>query len=123
MYMKDESILVACSSLDYILILKTLQGRYILNRVERREDIIKFSKEFHYDLLLIDIAFLKPDFEVIREVVKMKIPVVALSSEPSDAQGMEMKRNGCCACYVKPIRKESLIECIDHWIRWNSNIK
>lgn len=115
--MKAKSILVACSSLDYILIHKTLQDKYILDKVDKREDIIKFRKEFKYDLLLIDVAFLKPDFEVISGIKELNVPVIALSSEPYDARDGQMLKAGCCACYIRPIRQELFAAFIDYWIQ------
>lgn len=114
--MNTKKILVACTPLDYILILKVLGENFILDQAQSREEIIRLRKEHHYDLLLIDIVFLKPDFKVISGMSEMNIPVIALSSEPFDAREGRLQKAGCCACYVRPIRVELFAAFVTYWI-------
>ena len=115
--MEKKRILIACSCLDYMLINKILGGFCSLDKAENREEIIRFGNQSHYDLLLIDIAFLKPDFEILKTIKKEGIPVVALSPEPFDARNKKMMEAGCCACYVKPIRTDLFAAFISFWIQ------
>lgn len=117
--MKEKNILIACDPLDYILIQKILSPNYYLDRADNRGDILKMRALKEYDLLIIDVIFLKPDFTVITGAKEKKIPVIALSSEPYDARDAKMSQAGCCACYVKPIRKEVFAEFISCWINVN----
>lgn len=119
--MEEKRILVACSALDYVLVYKTLQGKYILNRAEKAEDILKLRGIYHYDLLLIDIAYLKSDIKSMIGLSEMDMPIVALSSEPYDAKEKEMKKAGCCACYIKPIRQELFVNFIKHCVAISKN--
>lgn len=114
-YMAKKNVLVACSSLDYILIQKTLQSDYLIDRALSKEEILELQINHQYDLLLLDIAFLKPDFKVIEGV--KDTPVVALSSDPMDARDETVLKGGCSACYVKPIRQELFPAFLDYWIK------
>ena len=114
--MKGKNILVACSALDYILIQKLLSDSFLLDKAGSREDIVNRIEKNKYDLFLIDIAFLRPDFKVIDGVVKENLPVIALSSEPNDARDKAIKKSGCCACYVKPIRSELFKAFVSYWM-------
>lgn len=114
--MERKNILVACNSLDYILIHKTLGNSFVMDRADTREDILRLGNANQYDLLLIDISFLKPDYGIITGFKKSNVPVVALSPELYDAKDKELQKAGCCACYIKPIRQESFAEFIHFWI-------
>ena len=113
--MAKRNILIACSSLDYILIQKTLQNDYLIDKAQSKDEILELRKGCHYDLLLIDILFLKPDLKVIEGI--KGIPVIALSSDPMDARNEKMLKGGCCACYVKPIRQDLFPAFLDYWIK------
>lgn len=115
--MENKNILVACSSLDYILIHKVLHNNFLLDRAENRAEVLSLRQAKSYDLLLIDVAFLKPDFEVIAGAAEENIPVVALSAEPTDAYSGKVRDNGCCACYIKPIRPDLFNSFVSYWIR------
>lgn len=121
--MKKKNILVACDSLDYILIFKILDAFYVISRAESREEIMMLRKKQTYDLLLIDIAFLKPDFKVLDGITEKDIPVIALSSEPYDARNKELKEAGCCACYVKPIRHKMFAAFVEYWLNEYTDLK
>lgn len=118
-HMERKSILIACNSLDYILIHKTLNNDFILDKANTCEDILRLGDANQYDLLLIDISLLKPDYRVIARFKKENIPVVALSPEPYDAKDKELHKAGCCACYIKPIRQELFADFIRPWIQEN----
>lgn len=115
--MKNKKILLACNALDYILIAKILGGNLVLDRVDEPEEIISRRKSGEYDLLLIDIAFIRSDFKVLEGVAEEHLPVVVLSSEPYDARDEKLKQAGCCACYIKPIRQDLFAAFINYWIK------
>lgn len=114
--MKEKKVLIACNSLDFLLISKVLGQGFALDWVQNREEVSKFCKNKSYELLLVDISFLKPDFKLLAAVKKEHIPVVALSSEPYDARDKALSAAGCCACYVKPIRHDLFAAFINYWI-------
>lgn len=115
--MEKKNILIACSSLDYILIYKILCNHFIITRAESCEEILNLGEVGHFHILLVDVSFLKPDFEVLYFAKKKRIPVIALSSEPYDARDKEMRIAGCCACYVKPIRQEIFGPFVQYWLK------
>lgn len=114
--MKENKILVACNSLDYILIQKTLENEFVLEKADVPDDVLRLRNANHYDLLLIDTAFLRADLKVIEGIKEERIPVVAMSSEPYDAKDIKLREAGCCACYIKPIRQELFVAFIRYWI-------
>lgn len=113
--MEEKKILVACCSLDYILIEKLLSRLFTLDYVATCEEFSMKVKTQKYDLILADIIFVKSDYSLIRNI-QPKIPVLALSSDPSDAREIQLQKNGYCACYIKPIRQELLTPFVKYWL-------
>ena len=119
--MRNKNILIACNSLDYILICKIMNKDFTIIRAISHEDILNTGEVGKFDLFLVDVEFLKPDFEVLALARKRNIPVIAISSEPYDARDKQMRKAGCCACYVKPIRQEVLLPFVQYWMKQYHN--
>lgn len=113
--MKTKRVLVACSKLDFLLISKILQKDFLLEYACSRSEILQKKQKNEYDLLLIDICFLKPEYEFVKQLQVNKVNVVALSSEPGDGCDHRLKDSGCQACYIKPFRFDSFILFVDYW--------
>lgn len=114
--MKDKSILIVCDDLDYVLIDSLLRECYLLKRIQGQKEILKCVEDDTYDLLLVDISFLKQDSDLKQWSRKIRVPIVALTSDPYDCRSKNLKEMGCIACFVKPIRSREFALFIDKWI-------
>lgn len=113
--MENNKVLVACSNLDFLLISKILQKGFLLDHAQKRDDILQKIQENKYNLLLIDVCFLKPGYEFAEQLQVEKINLVALSSEPGDIRDHKLKKSGCKACYIKPFRLDSFGLFVEYW--------
>ncbi len=115
--MEEKRILIVCNSLDYLWISKALQRGYALEWVGKWEDLSKYEDKTDFDLILIDIAFLRADLNLLKYFASKHIPVIALSSEPYDARDKSLLQAGCSACYVKPFRQDVFTALVRDWIK------
>lgn len=112
---ENKRVLVACSDLDFLLISKILQKGFVLDHANNQDDIVKKRQANAYDLLLIDICFLKPQYEFAKQLQYDKVNLVALSSEPGDICDRKLMDTGCKACYIKPFRFDSFALFVEYW--------
>lgn len=112
---ENKRVLVACSDLDFLLISKILQKGFVLDHANNQDDIMKKRQANAYDLLLIDICFLKPQYEFAKQLQYDKVNLVALSSEPGDVCDRKLMDTGCKACYIKPLRFDSFALFVEYW--------
>ena len=112
---ENKRVLVACSNLDFLLISKILQKGFLLAHANNRHDILQKKQANEYNLLLIDICFLKPGYEFAEQLLQDKVNLVALSSEPGDSCDCKLKSSGCKACYIKPFRIDSFALFVEYW--------
>lgn len=113
--MESKRVLVACSNLDFLLIRKILQKGFVLDHAANRNDILQKKQNNKYDLLLVDVCFLKPEYDFVEQLHADQVNLVALSSEPGDVCDHKLKKSGCKACYIKPFRFNSFSLFVEYW--------
>lgn len=112
---ENKKVLVACSELDFLLISKILHKGFMLDYADNRDDILQKTQENVYHLLLIDVCFLKPGYELVKQLLQKEVNLVALSSEPTDLSDSRLRDSGCKACYIRPFRFDSFALFVEYW--------
>lgn len=113
--MKESRILIVCSSLDYILIEKLLSASFQLDYAPTYDVFLALKRTNKYDLLLLDVVFLETEVSLAENRTGQP-PIIGLSSDPYDARKDQLKKRGCWACYIKPIRQELFAPFVKYWM-------
>ncbi len=109
-----KKILLACQHLDFKLIEKILRSDCVVRNVQSCTEMFTYAKKKECDLMLIDVDFLKSDYNTIQSFASIITPIVVLTAEPSDVQNKELNRHGLTlSFFVKPILYHDFI----HFIR------
>lgn len=120
----DKPILLAVEdNPDNMITLKAvLNGRYEILEATDGEAGLKMTIDHQPDLVLLDIALPKMDgFAVVRAIRKnpnlKSIPVLALTASAMSGDREKVLAAGCDDYLSKPIEPETLIECIEKFLK------
>lgn len=111
-----KKILVVCSSLDYILIDKLLGDKYELHQWKEHENILAEEAKNHYDLFLMDVSFIQLYRNMIEVLKEKNARMIGLTSDPYDSRNRKLLAMGLSACYLKPLRSDTLAPFIQYWM-------